>query len=78
MAYEHKVNTGSLFLNEYKEDGDKKPDFRGKGNIDGVVKDISVWVNRNDDGSVKNLSVKFQEEYKKPDAAPAPQQQVGI
>ena len=29
MAYEHEEGTASMFQNDYKEDGDKKPDYTG-------------------------------------------------
>ena len=68
MAFEHKANTGSLWKNE--KTSDMQPDYKGKANVDGVVKDISAWVNKtqpNSEGEVKTyLSIKFQEEYVAP------------
>ena len=29
MAYEHEDGTASLFQNDYKENGDKRPDYTG-------------------------------------------------
>ena len=59
MAYEHKENSGSLFKND-KKTSDKAPDYKGKANIDGVVKDVAAW--KNEKGF---LSLKFSDPYNK-------------
>jgi hypothetical protein len=70
MAFEHKLNTGSLWKNE-KDPNSSNPDYKGKANVDGVVKDIAAWVNKtqpNNEGEVKTyLSIKFQEEWIAPE-----------
>ena len=40
--YEHKPNSGGLFINDRKET-DRHPDWRGDGLIDGVEYWISEW-----------------------------------
>ena len=43
MAYEHEDGTASLFQNDYKENGDKRPDYTGKGKVDGAMKEFALW-----------------------------------
>jgi len=43
MAYEHEDGTASLFQNDYKEDGDKRPDYTGKGKVEGDMKEFALW-----------------------------------
>ena len=43
MAYEQKINSGSLFANNRKEK-DSHPSHTGTCNIDGVDYYISAWV----------------------------------
>ena len=62
---EIKENAGSIWKNEYKKEGDSKPDYRGKINVDGKVKEISLWVNEWE--GKKFFGVKIQDEYVKPD-----------
>ena len=60
--YEHKINTGSLFTNKFKK-GESHPDFTGKANINGDMKDLSMWFN-----SEKNYYyIKINEPYVRPD-----------
>ena len=49
MAYEKK-GQGSLNKND-KGDNDKRPDYWGKAEVDGVKYSLSAWINKNDDGS---------------------------
>ena len=42
MVYEIKDNTFSLFAND-KKGSDKRPDWSGKGKVDGVDVRIAVW-----------------------------------
>ena len=50
MAYEHEEGTASMFQNDYKEDGDKKPDYTGKGKVDGGLKNFALWKRKTKDG----------------------------
>jgi hypothetical protein len=67
MAYEHKINSGSIFKNDYKQNPNQ-PDYKGQVNVDGVMKDIALWVKDGQKG--KFFSVSIQEPYRKPDAQP--------
>lgn len=59
MAYETKPNTGSLFKNNYKESGDKRPDYTGTCVISGEEFRISAWINTSKNGT-KYMSLSFQ------------------
>ncbi len=41
MAYEHKPNTGTLFINS--KTNENQPDLKGEINIDGKVIRIAAW-----------------------------------
>ena len=71
MAYEQKNNSGSLFKNDKKVEGDKQPLYKGKCMIDGVMKEIGAWMQTSDRGT-KYMSLRFQDEYKPQESAPAP------
>ena len=49
--YEKKVNTGSIFHNDYKRQ-DSHPDYKGEINIHGELMDIALWENKTKKGSV--------------------------
>ena len=59
MAYETKPNTGSLFKNQYKTPGDKKPDYTGTCVVDGKEYRMSAWINTSRNGT-KYMSMNFQ------------------
>ena len=62
--YKQKENSFTLWKNNYKKDGDKKPDYTGNGMVNGEKKDFSLWINETDKGD-RYLSGQFKEEYKK-------------
>ena len=47
--FQHKENTGSLFINE-KREKDTQPNMKGSGLIDGVEYWISAWTNTTNTG----------------------------
>jgi len=61
--YEIRLNKGSIFKNSYKKQ-DTHPDYKGKINVDGVIKEISLWVNETAKG-VKYFGVRIDDEWKK-------------
>jgi len=63
---EIKLNTGTIFKNDYKKDGDKLPDYKGKINVDGKIKEVALWVNK-PEGGKSYFGVKISDEYVKPD-----------
>ena len=40
---EQKNNTGAIFKNNYKKT-DSQPDYKGKAVIDGVEKEVALWL----------------------------------
>ena len=62
--YEKQDNSGALFRNNKKQEGDKLPDYNGTIKINGVEKQIAGWVRQGAKGSF--LSLKISEPYKKP------------
>lgn len=62
MAYEIKDNTFSLFAND-KKGNDKRPDWSGKGKVDGVDVRIAVWKRTTQNG-VEYLSGTIEETTK--------------
>ena len=63
MSYEHKPDTGTAFPNDYKEPGDKKPDFKGQINVGGNMQDIAIWNSSTQDGK-DYLFIKVSDPYK--------------
>lgn len=60
MAYEQKLNTGSLFKNDRKAPGDSKPDYTGTALIDGLGECwLDAWVNTAANGS-RYMSLKIK------------------
>ena len=64
MAYEHEDGTASLFQNDYKENGDKRPDYTGKGKVDGSMKEFALWKRETKSGTTM-LFVKCSEPQEK-------------
>jgi len=60
---EIKLNSGSIFKNDYKKE-ETHPDYKGKINVDGKVKDIALWLNK-PDGGKPYFGVKISEPYVK-------------
>jgi uncharacterized protein (DUF736 family) len=54
------TNTGAIFKNEQKTGS--QPDYRGTINVDGVDKQIALWVKESKAGK-KFFSVKISEPY---------------
>lgn len=59
------TNRGAAFKNNKKEK-ETQPDYRGPVNIDGVDKEISLWIKESKSGE-KFFSIAFSEPYKKTD-----------
>lgn len=78
MAYEVKENTASLFANDKKQQGDKQPDFKGKANVNGALKDVAGWWHQAQSGQWY-LSLSFAEPYQaQQQSGFPPQPQAGI
>lgn len=59
------TNRGAIFKNNKKEK-ETHPDYRGTINVDGVEKEISLWVKTSQKGE-QFFSVSISEPYKKTD-----------
>jgi hypothetical protein len=67
------TNTGALFAND-KEGNEKRPDYKGKLDIDGVQYRISGWIRTPKSGGKKYMSLKaepFEQQAPKMQAKPA-------
>ena len=62
---ETKLNSGAIFKNE-KKTAETHPDYRGKINVDGVEKEISLWLKTATSG-IKYFSVSIKEPWIKPE-----------
>jgi hypothetical protein len=62
--FEHKENSGTVFHNIHKVK-DTQPDWKGKANIGGEVKDIAMWERTSPKGQY--FSIAISEPYVKPD-----------
>ena len=67
--FELKPNTGFIFKNEKK--ADTHPDYKGRIDVDGVEKEIALWVKEGKKG--KFFSVKISEKYVKPEQPEQPE-----
>ena len=75
MADYDNTNTGALFKND-KDGNDKRPDYRGQGNVDGVEVWISAWISTSKKDGSKYMSLKFKrkdsDEHSKPPVPKTP------
>ncbi len=63
--YTHEPGWFSLFPNQYKEEGSKQPDYKGKGKLeDGTPAEIAAWRKQDKNGNTF-LNIKIQKPYPK-------------
>lgn len=67
-------NTGALFKND-KDGNEKRPDYRGSAEVNGVQYWVSAWIRDKKDGSGKFMSLAF-EAKDKPASRPAPSTEI--
>lgn len=67
MSNYDNTNSGAIFKNE-KKTAENQPDYRGKINVDGVDKEIALWVRTSKEGGKQFFSAKISEVYIKPDS----------
>ncbi len=61
------TNKGVLFKNDNA--GEKRPDYKGTINIDGVEKDLAAWVRVSKKDGSKFMSVSVSEKWVNPKSA---------
>ena len=70
MSQYDNTNSGVLFANQYKEEGDSRPDFIGNVDVEGKEFRLAGWKNVSSKGK-RYIAVKVeepkQEDDKKPD-----------
>lgn len=49
--YEIREGVCNLFANDYKKES-KHPDYKNQVLVDGKLKDVALWQNQRDDGSI--------------------------
>ena len=57
--FELKDNSMSLLKNDYKKEGDNRPDYTGDAKVGGVDMKASLWINKTKAGKT-NLRGQFQ------------------
>jgi|TARA_Y100000310_G_scaffold84285_1_gene81099 uncharacterized protein (DUF736 family) len=65
--YANEPGRGVLFRNRFKEENEKRPDFVGSLNVDGVDYELAAWQNTSKNG-VKYLSLRLGDEVKEKEA----------
>ena len=60
MSEYDNTNSGVLFVNKYKEDGDSRPDFVGNVDIKGTEYRLAGWKNISKGGK-RYISVKVED-----------------
>lgn len=73
MSYDNS-NSGVLFKNEKKTEGDNQPDYRGNCLVNGVQLDMAAWIKTSQKNGKKFMSIKFSPPYK---ASQSPQPDPG-
>jgi hypothetical protein len=71
MVYEQRDNSGTLFKNERKVDGDNKPNMTGKAMIDGVMYFFDAWTKDGAKGKFQSVSFKRMDTQVAAATAPA-------
>ena len=64
MADYDNTNKGVLFPNQYKEDGDSKPDYLGSINVNDDEWSLAAWANTSKNGK-EYLSIRVSEPREK-------------
>ena len=51
------TNRGTLWKNKDKKEGDNRPDYTGKINMDGTEKRLAAWIKQGQNGKYMSLNV---------------------
>lgn len=81
MSNYDNTNTGSLFKND-KGDNEKRPDYKGSVNVDGVEYWLSAWIRTAGDNSKrageKFMSLKLEAKEQQQAQQPSPKPQAAV
>jgi hypothetical protein len=66
MAYEQRDMSGTLFKNDDKQEGDKRPNAKGSALIDGVEYWVDAWTKDGKKGKFQSLAFKRKEKQSGP------------
>lgn len=63
MAYELRDNSGTLFKNRRKEEGDNKPHWEGDCMVNGVKMRVAAWTKQGAKGEFHSLKFSLPNEH---------------
>ena len=75
MSQYDNTNSGVLFANQYKEEGDSRPDFIGNVDVEGKEFRLAGWKNVSSKGK-RYIAVKGEEPKQEDDNKPATKEEV--
>ena len=75
MSQYDNTNSGVLFANQYKEEGDSRPDFIGNIDVEGKEFRLAGWKNVSSKGK-RYIAVKVEEPKQEDDNKPATKEEV--
>ena len=75
MSQYDNTNYGVLFANQYKEEGDSRPDFIGNVDVEGKEFRLAGWKNVSSKGK-RYIAVKVEEPKQEDDNKPATKEEV--
>lgn len=64
MNYDN-TDKGIFGKNKFKEQGDNKPDYKGKGNFNGEDFEVAGWIKTNKTSGEEFFSLSFSKPFKK-------------
>jgi hypothetical protein len=70
MAYDNELR-GVLFKHD-KEGNEKRPDYKGNAQVEGVEYDLSCWIETAQKSGQKYMSIKFEPKGARPAAQDVP------
>lgn len=64
MAFEQNDMNGALWRNDKKQEGDRRPDYRGNAKIHGVDMWVSAWLKKDRNGGTY-MSLAFEDKERR-------------
>lgn len=59
MPHYDNTNTGALFKSD-KQGNEKRPDYKGPANVDGIEKEMAAWITKDRNGNTF-MRIKFED-----------------